>query len=166
MDRHMLNFNPIWRLQPPADDDLHHGIIPQVAIEEFARLIRAIAIGPSRQPTWERFKRKFSAVSGRDFWASTSAHYAEIDGLDRMSDAVNNAPLFIEAFYDGWMEHQTANPIQIPPIVDSVNGIFSRFGIGYQHRSAEPHHVRRAPATRRREYSRCTDNGRKGQKCH
>ena len=43
----MLNFNPQWRLRPPADDELHHGTIPSEVVEEFGRLIRAIAVGPS-----------------------------------------------------------------------------------------------------------------------
>jgi hypothetical protein len=128
----MLNFNPVWRLHPPADDELHHGAIPFEAVEEFARLIRAIAIGNSRKPVWEHFKRSFSGPAGREFWASTNAGFAEQDGLGYMQDVSRNPPLFLEAFYDSWTELQRQNPQQIPPIVETVNRLLAAHRIGYR----------------------------------
>jgi hypothetical protein len=128
----MLNFNPLWRLQPPADDELHHGTIPHEAVEEFTRLIRAIAIGPSRKTLWEHFKRRFSGPAGREYWGSTNAGFAEQDGVDYMQDAAQNAPLFLEAFCDGWGELTNQNPQQIPPVVETGNRILAAHRIGYR----------------------------------
>ncbi len=128
----MLNFNPQWRLNPPTDDEFHHGAIPGEAVEEFARLIRAIAIDPSRKSVWEHFKRRFSAPAGREFWPSSNAGFAEQDGLDYMQNAARNAPLFIEAFHDSWAELMVRNPALIPPVIESVNRILRAHGVGYR----------------------------------
>jgi hypothetical protein len=128
----LLNFNPLWRLTPPIDDELHHGEIPHEAVEEFARLIRAIAIDPSRKTVWEHFKRRFSGPAGREFWASTNAGFAEQDGLDYMQNAARNSPLFLEAFYDGWSALMEQNPVQIPPVVETVNRILGAHRIGFR----------------------------------
>lgn len=128
----MLNFNPLWRIEAPPNDELHHGSIPNEAVEEFAQLIRAIAIGPSRKRVWEHFKRRFSAPARREFWASSDAGFAEQDGFAYLRDAAGNSPLFIEAFYDGWTELMQENPVQIPPIVETANRILSSHGIGYR----------------------------------
>jgi hypothetical protein len=55
-------------LEAPPNDELHHGSIPNEAVEEFAQLIRAIAIGPSTKRVWEHFKRRSSAPARREFW--------------------------------------------------------------------------------------------------
>lgn len=128
----MLNFNPLWRLQAPPDDELHHGTIPAAAVEEFAQLIRAIAIGPSKKSVWEHFKRRFSAPAKREFWPSSNSGFAEQDGHEYLQDAGGNSPLFIEAFYDGWTELMQQNPLQIPPILETANRILSSHGIGYR----------------------------------
>lgn len=128
----MLNFNPLWRLDAPPDDVLHHGSIPNEAVDEFAQLIRAIAIGHSTKRVWEHFKKKFSAPARREFWPSSNTSFAEQDGLAYLAGAARNPPLFIEAFYDGWTELMTENPVQIPPIVPTVNRILGAHGIGYR----------------------------------
>jgi hypothetical protein len=128
----VLNFNPLWRLEAPPNDELHHGSIPNEAVEEFAQLIRAIAISPSTKRVWELFKGRFSAPARREFWPSSNTSFAEQDGLAYLGDAACNSPLFIEAFYDGWTELMGENPLQIPPIVPTVNRILGAHGIGYR----------------------------------
>ncbi len=128
----MLNFNPQWRLQPPMNDGLHHGEIPGEAVEEFIQLIRAIALGERRKATWEHFKRRFSGPARREFWASTNSDYAEQDGAEYIRSSAQNPLIFIEAFYDAWTELSQQHPQQIPEIVEPINSIFARFGIGYR----------------------------------
>jgi hypothetical protein len=128
----MLNFNPAWRLNSPADDELHHGEIPWQAVEDFGQLIRAIAIGEARQDIWEHFKRGFSGPARRELWRSTNARFAEGDGLTYLHEAARNPPQFLEAFYDGWMTLHQQRPQQIPPILDSINRLLATHHIGYR----------------------------------
>jgi hypothetical protein len=128
----MLNFNPAWRLNPPADDELHHGEIPWQAVEDFSQLIRAIAVGDFRRDIWEHFKRGFSGPARREFWRSTNAGFAEQDGLAYMQEAARNPPMFLEALYDCWTSLQQQRPQQIPPILDNINRLLAAHQIGYR----------------------------------
>ena len=128
----MLTFDPIWRFRPPANDALHHGTVPREAVEEFARMIRRVAVGPSKKVIWERVKRRFSGVVGTEYGPSSSADYAEFDGGNLMAEASNNAPLFLEALYDVWSEMASQEGMHVPPVVELLNAVLVQYEIGFR----------------------------------
>jgi hypothetical protein len=89
----MLEFNEAWRFDSP-------GSIPSGVVEGFSNLIGKIASQGDRHQLLEHFKSYFAAAAGFASNWSSSASWAETD-LDRyMHHTAENAPLFIEAFYD------------------------------------------------------------------
>ena len=88
----MLQFDPSWRFDSP-------GSIPLGVRDGFFEIIARIAHG--EQDTFEHIKTYFAIAAGSaaSSWSS-SASWVESDLQSYMSNASENAPLFIEAFYD------------------------------------------------------------------
>lgn len=116
----MLKFDERWRFESP-------GNVPQQVDEQFYKIINKLAKG--EQSVFERFKRTFGAVSGISTSTSSSASWAQSDLMSYMSEAASNAPLFIEAFYDGWRELGAGYPAVN---VDVINKILAEAGLRYQ----------------------------------
>lgn len=89
----MLKFNDNWRFDSP-------GAISQIVDQEFFQIINKLAKG--EQIVFEHFKKTFGAASGNVPSVSSSASWASSDLSSYMSEAMLNAPVFIEAFHDGW----------------------------------------------------------------
>lgn len=128
----MLEFNRLWRFQNPQDDELHHGAIPIEAAEDFMQLIRAANTGVNRKGLFEHFARRFAGVAQQGYWSSTTPAFAEQDCMLYLTQAAERAPLFIESFYDAWVELQQNGQIRTPPVEDLVNRIFTERQIGYR----------------------------------
>src|ERR1700722_11207672 len=89
----MLKFNSAWRFTTP-------GSIDGGVSDEFIRLINKIAAQGIVQRVLEHFKSYFASAAGTTSSWSSNASWAETDLQGHMSAASENAPLFIEAFYD------------------------------------------------------------------
>ena len=89
----MLEFDGGWRFASPGT--VHPGV--QVGFMEF---ILRIAAQGDRQFILEHFKAHFAGACGQTSCWSSSVSWAESDLASYMTDARENAPLFIEAFYD------------------------------------------------------------------
>ena len=67
----------------------------------FYGLIMKVATqGGRRQSILEHYKTYFAAAAGRASSTSSSEGWAQIDLMGLMAEARENAPLFIEAFFD------------------------------------------------------------------
>ena len=123
----MLNFPGAWRFRPPAGNEP----IPAGVVADIFDLIRLTAAqDQQRQRILERFKAFFAPVAGAVYSRSTSASWAATDLRRFMEDATANAPLFIEAFYDGW--EALRNQGLAVPDTDDMNDVLARHGVPFR----------------------------------
>ena len=121
----MLNFDPSWRFNSPGE-------IASGVNGDFSTLIGKVAAQGERQRLLEHFKHYFANAAGFTSNWSSSASWAESD-LDRyMTAAGENAPLFIEAFYDACAAIPEAYPHIGVPDVAMMNRVLAENDAGYQ----------------------------------
>jgi len=96
----MLQFDGAWRFSPPPNGRYHNTTIPPEARGQFSRLIDRVATQGNRWDILEHFKRAFSRAAGQAYVQSSSESWAESDLSSAMFAAAENAPMFIEAFFD------------------------------------------------------------------
>jgi hypothetical protein len=120
----MLKFNSAWRFDTP-------GRIADGVSDEFFRLIGKVASQGSRKSVLEHFKDFFAGVAGTTSTYSSSESWAETDLLVYMSSAAENAPLFIEAFYDGCEALRHAHPDWAVPDTMMINRALAAHKAGY-----------------------------------
>jgi hypothetical protein len=89
----MLHFEGAWRFDSP-------GSIPDGVVRGFSDLIGKIAAQGGRKQVLERFKSHFARGVGTTHYVSSNESWAESDLAQLMEQAADNAPVFIEAFYD------------------------------------------------------------------
>lgn len=118
-----LNFRGDWRYDSP-------GPIPREVISAFMGLIGKIANQRGRWSTLEHFKSYFAEAAGRSASRSSTESWAESDLEEEMGWAAENAPLFIEAFYDG-CEALASEDLTLPG-VDRINRILAEHQTGYE----------------------------------
>lgn len=118
----MLVFDSSWRF-------VSIGPIAAEVNDEFHTLISRVATG--RQDVIEEFKSKYASAAGRSYSRSSSASWADSDLQSYMADASANAPLFIEAFYDG-MEAVKKNFNLPVPDVAYINLLLAKHKSGFQ----------------------------------
>jgi hypothetical protein len=122
----MLKFDGSWRFHSP-------GKIAEGVVWQFNALIGKIAAqGRDRQRTLEHFKSAFANAAGSTSSWSSNASWAETDLLNYMQHAADNAPLFIEAFYEGCTSLSTANPDIVVPDVAMINRVLAEHDAGYE----------------------------------
>jgi hypothetical protein len=122
----MLNFDPAWRFASP-------GPIADGVSDDFIVLIKRVAgQHANRQHVIEHYKTYFADAAGRPSYTSTSLSWAESDLRDYMAEAAENAPMFIEAFYDASKSIQTKNPQFVVPDDASINNILAKHRAGYE----------------------------------
>lgn len=133
----MLKFNAAWRF------DTSPGQAPAGVVNDFFDLIGKIAAQGNRQKILEHFKGYFASAAGATASWSSSVSWAETDLQGYMAQAAENAPLFIEAFYDA-CETLAHKDIAVPD-VKVMNRILSQHNTGYE---IDPPHLldRRADA--------------------
>ena len=112
-----------WRYGNPGPISPH-------AVNAFSELIAKIAAQGQRWRIFEDFKRRFAGVSGRSYATSSSESWAESDLDDYLSSAASNAPLFIEAFYDG-CEALKSDPNLELPDAGVINELLRAQQLGY-----------------------------------
>ena len=121
----MLEFEGKWRFESP-------GSVGHEAEGAFRELIDRICGQGGRWMILEHFKSHFSTAAGMQYYQSSDEGWASTD-LDRaMSRASENAPLFIEAFYNACDDLERKHPEMEMPGVARINHILSDAGIGYQ----------------------------------
>ena len=115
----MLQFEPSWRFTSPGE-------APTALVRAFYGFIEKVA---NQRETWtvvERFKAHFNGGYGR----SSSLSWAWSDLDTAMSSAAENAPLFIEAFYNA-CEECAAEGYAIPERA-LINRALSDCNAGYE----------------------------------
>jgi hypothetical protein len=121
----MLKFNGAWRFDSPAE-------IGQGVIQDFYDLICRIAGQGNRKLIFEHFKSYFAGAAGLTSYFSSNLSWAESDLRDYMDKAANNAPLFIEAFYDSCNALHHRNSEIVVPDVARMNRVLSENRAGFQ----------------------------------
>lgn len=122
----MLKFEGTWRYESPSQ-------VENSVVWIFRELIDRICAQGDSWESLEHFKHYFAKAAGRypsyrssdEGWAST-----DLDSL--MRTAADNAPLFIEAFYDGCEAFGRLHPEMEMPGVGRINGILNEAGAGFQ----------------------------------
>lgn len=125
----MLQFDGSWRFSPPPDGRYHNTAIPQAALDEFRRLIDRVATQGNRWDILEHFKRAFSRAAGQAYMQSSSESWAETDLSSAMSTAAENAPMFLEAFFDAC--ETLGGGGLFAPNAQMINEVCERQNIGY-----------------------------------
>ena len=133
----MLEFDGRWRFQPPADGRYQNSRIPDEAIDAFFALINRVATQGDRQDILETFKTTFCNATGTTDIRSSSASWAETDLRHEMRQASENAPLFLEAFYDACESIRGRAERYFAPDAAMINEVCSTHGIGYDIRPPE-----------------------------
>ena len=101
----MLKFEDNWRYYSP-------GKIPQGVAQEFSEIIGRMARG--EQIVLEHFKKYFAAATGNTSSWSSSASWAHSDLNSHMVQAEENAPVYIEAFYDACEDLRNEGKYPVP----------------------------------------------------
>jgi hypothetical protein len=120
----MLNFNGSWRFDSPGE-------VPQQVITVFSDLIGRVASQGPRQSILEHFKSYFAGAGGSTSSWSSSESWAESDLYAYMRHSAENAPLFIEAFYDGCESLRATHPEYAIPDVNRINRVLAESDVGY-----------------------------------
>jgi hypothetical protein len=116
----MLQFDSSWRFASP-------GAAPRTVVQAFYDFIEKIASQGNSWQIAERFKSYFGGA-GR----SSNESWAWSDLNDRMQRVAENAPLFIEAFYEGcWACGNDAPPLAVPDL-SLINRILMESDAGYE----------------------------------
>lgn len=132
-----LKFTPAWRFEPPPDGIFKNKEIPGEALGDFSGMIAKIATQGDRWRLLEYFKGHFCAATGSTHFRSSSESWAETDLDHVMSSATDNAPLFIEAFFDACEGLTRLHSDWFVPDADMINRLLRKHDIGYEIRDRE-----------------------------
>ncbi len=120
----MMKFsNSAWRYDSP-------GPLPPKPIRGFSEMIMRIVSQGDRYHLLEHFKKFFARAAGTTSIPSSSESWAETDLDSRMHEAAENAPMFIEAFYDACAE-LLQKGFSLPNL-DRVNRVLLETDAGYE----------------------------------
>ena len=122
-----LRFPGSWRFTPPADGNFVNKAMPPQAVGEFSTLIDRIPAPKGRWGMIEHFKQRFGGGS-----SSSSESWAQTDLMRLMDSAAENAPLFIEFFYDACESLRERADGWFVPDASFINAILSRHNVGYE----------------------------------
>ncbi|CAO4132627.1 hypothetical protein [Methylorubrum extorquens] len=121
----MLEFDGRWRFDST-------GPIDAAAVQGFRGLIDRVCGQAPRKWVLEHFKSHFAAAAGVPYFTSSDASWASSDLDTKMNEASENAPLFIEAFYNACEELRMQRPDITLPDIGRLNRILSDAGAGFQ----------------------------------
>lgn len=128
----MLKFKGNWRFTPPSDGKWKNQTIPSEAISDFYDLISKTTTQGNRQEILEHFKGAFCKSVGVQHLWSSSESWAETDLINDMQLASENAPLFLEAFYEACVSLTKDNPDLFAPDEGIINDLCIKHNIGYE----------------------------------
>lgn len=118
-----LIFTPQWRFESP-------GAIPSPVSWEFSDLIGKMTSQGDVQEILENFKARFASAAGYATSWSSDAGWAQTDLNEAMERAAPNAPMFIEAFYDGCDDLKKGG--MAVPEIGFINRILAKHGAAYE----------------------------------
>ena len=121
----MLEFEGKWRYDSP-------GSVETEVVWAFRELIDRICGQGSRKAVLEHFKSHFASAAGVPHATSSDEGWASTDLYNVMTEASENAPMFIEAFYNACEELDRRNPEMEMPGVGRINRILTEAGSGFQ----------------------------------
>jgi hypothetical protein len=121
----MLHFDGKWRFDSP-------GPIAIGVRSEFRDLINRIVVQGDRKVLLERFKRHFATAAGSPYYTSSDTGWAETDLDTLFALAGDNAPMFIEAFYNACADLGERYPEMGLPEVVRINRVLVENEAGYQ----------------------------------
>ena len=121
----MLEFEGKWRYDSP-------GSAEREAVGASRELIDRISSQGSRKRILEHFKSHFASAAGVPHFTSSDESWASTDLDNVMTEASENAPLFIEAFYNACEELDRRHPEMEMPGVGRINRILTEAGVGFQ----------------------------------
>jgi hypothetical protein len=127
-----LKFNGEWRFTPPSDGRFRTQQMPSGAVDACIDLVMTVATQGERQEVLEHFKGYFCEASGSAHVWSTSESWTETDLRHFAERAAENAPLFIEAFYDACQTFASSGPDLCAPDVAKVNSLLREYDVGYE----------------------------------
>lgn len=133
----VLKFSGSWRFEPPEDGQFCNKAIPGGAVSDFNGMIAKIATQGSRWGILEHFKGHFCAAIGSTHYRSSSESWAETDLGNIMNSAGDNAPLFVEAFFDACEGLRRRQPEWFVPDAAMINAMLRKNNIGYEIREHE-----------------------------
>ena len=121
----MLEFEGKWRYDSPGSVELE-------AVLAFRELIDRICSQGSRKGILEHFKSHFASAVGFPHSTSSDESWASTDLDNMMTEASENAPLFIEAFYNACEElDRRHSEIEMPGVI-RINRILTAAGSDFQ----------------------------------
>lgn len=131
-----LTFDATWRFRPPLNHEYVTKEIPDAPLRDFLELIRAVSTQGDRQEVLEHFKQHLCRVAGRTYVRSSNDSWAETDLWTEAHAAAENAPRFIDGFYDAC--RTLVGTLLAGPAPDEreINDVLARHNIGY-HISAQ-----------------------------
>jgi hypothetical protein len=118
-----LKFPATWRFESP-------GPLPQGVSRDFSDLIGKITTQGDAWSILEDFKGHFASAAGYAASGSSSMSWAQSDLDSAMGHAQENAPLFIEAFYNGCEEQRKAG-LGVPDVA-FINRILAKHDAGFE----------------------------------
>lgn len=121
-----LRFPGAWRFTPLGDGAFVNSVMPPQAVGEFSTLIDRMPAPRGRWGMLEHFKHHFGASS----WSSSES-WAQSDLMRVMDSAADNAPLFIEHFYDACEALREAADGWFVPDASHINAILTTYNVGY-----------------------------------
>jgi hypothetical protein len=121
----MLKFKGAWRFDSPGE-------VATGVVAGFSDLIAKIAAQGGRQTILEHFNAYFGRAAGITVYRSSNVRWAESDLDDHMRRAAENAPVFIEAFYDACEDLRRNWAELTVPDISRVNRVLFECEAGYE----------------------------------
>ena len=118
-----LKFDMRWHFTPPSAP------VPSEAIDEFFSFAKKVATQGDRQSVLETFKAHFAIATDRTHNRSSNEAWARADLRTMMEEASENAPRFIEAFYDSCEVIQRQSPSWFVPDAGLINEVLQKHQI-------------------------------------
>ena len=127
-----LKFKGEWRFEPPPDTERILNRVPPQAVDEFVEMVKKLAPQGDRWDILELFKRYFTESTGSTYCQSSALYFAEYDLNRNASTAAENAPLFIEAFFDACRSFVEADESRYAPDENRINAVLAKHNIGFE----------------------------------
>jgi hypothetical protein len=122
-----LNFPSAWRISPPPDGQFINHSMPSSAVSEFIVMIDRIPTQEGRWQMYEHFKSYFGNPG-----KSSSESWAQSDMSHGMRCDSENAPQFIEQFYDACQALAKRPGMGFVPDATFINTILAKHNVGYE----------------------------------
>jgi hypothetical protein len=127
-----LNFDIAWELTPPPDSTYVNRRIPPEALEQIFLLLTKVANRTNdAEEVFYLIRTEFSEAMGHPVYRSTSMYFAPGDARAAMERAMENAPLFISAFYGVCKKIKKQFGGKTAPSVPVINRLLELHRLGY-----------------------------------